>query len=277
MPMNQAKKLLQNNYIRGVLIAVIVLVLFVAAGFGYAFASTPGNIRNPGFEHLHFRMQLMVNGKAENFAGKQYQQGYAADNCNAALTLNPIHFHDNKDQFVHIHWANITGGQVLKYYGWNEIGGTDGLMGYRFDTFPNLVAVPIHGPALPKLPKDAKFYVYTGDQNSYKQRDYQDFLHTDLETFFNKQSTIQQKDSLSLLDKLFPKASAQDMTGMEGMDMTDTTKQVQSVTHTQDELKRLNNVIGSVVIFVQKDKPTDQQIKAKFDNLLPVSESACAG
>jgi hypothetical protein len=49
------------------------------------------------------------------------------------------------------------------------------------------------------------------------------------------------------------------------------------VTHTQEELKRLNNVIGNVVIFVQKDKPTDQQIKAKFDHLIPVSESACAG
>jgi len=277
--MNYVKRVLKNKYSRSALLGLTVLVLFVSSGFGYAYASSPATIRDPQFEHLHFRMQVLVKGKAVNFADKKFQEGYAGDNCNAALTTHPIHFHDNKDQFVHIHWANITGGQVLKYYGWNETGGNDGLLGYRFDKFPNAVAVPIHGKALPKMPADAKVYVYTGDEANYKQRDYQDFLNQDLERFFDTESTIKQEDSLSLVDKLFPRAAAH---GTETHDKTimapaDGSKQVQSVSHTQEELERLNNVIGSVVMFVQKDKPTDQQVKDRFSKLEPVSESSCAG
>ena len=45
----------------------------------------------------------------------------------------------------------------------------------------------------------------------------------------------------------------------------------------EEKLTRINNMIGNVVIFVQKDKPTDQQIKERFNDLEPLSDSTCGG
>lgn len=247
----------------GVLGCLVILGgLFVL----YAYFSTPASIRKPAFQHYHFRMQLLVDGKAVNFAGKSFQVPVGHDVCNADLTKQPIHFHDGKDQMVHIHWDGITGGQVLKYYGWNYVGGMHGTLGTRFDSFPKLVNVPIHGNALPQIKDGDKFYVYVGDGRNYKEKSFDDFTHQDLEVFFGKKSNLPSEDGTSLLDKLFPKAYA------HGSEAHDTISPM-----AQEELKKLNNLLGNVVIFVQKDKPTDQQIKDRFDHLEPLSLSSCAG
>lgn len=242
---------------------VVLAGLFVL----YAYTSTPAAIRKPAFQHYHFRMQILADGKAVNFAEKEYQVVAGKDVCAADLTKQPIHFHDNKDQMVHIHWDGMTGGLVLKYYGWNYVGGLHGTLGTRFDTFPKLINVPIHGNALPQVKDGDKFYVYVGDENGYKEKSFNDFLHKDLEDFFNKKSNLPTDEATSFLDKLFPKAYAH---GSEAHD--DTTAGT-----SQEELKKINNLIGNVVIFVQKDKPSDKQIKDRFDHLTPLSLSTCAG
>ena len=43
----------------------------------------------------------------------------------------------------------------------------------------------------------------------------------------------------------------------------------------EEELTRINNVIGNVVIFAQEKEPTKEQIKARFDNLVPLHDSTC--
>ena len=242
---------------------VILAGLFVA----YAYVSTPATVRKPAFQHYHFRMQVLVDGKAVNFAEKAYQVPVGHDVCNADLTKQPIHFHDHKDQMVHIHWDGMTGGLVLKYYGWNYVGGLHGTLGMRFDSFPKLVNVPIHGNTLPQVKDGDKFYVYTGDENGYKEKSFDDFLHKDLEDFLGKKSNLPTDDGTSFLDKLFPKAYAH---GDEAHDNT-------TAGTSQEELKKINNLLGNVVIFVQKDKPTDKQIKDRFDHLAPLSLSTCAG
>lgn len=260
--MKNIPSFLKNKFIRGGLLGIAVVLVAVLSGSAYAYTSTPAAIRNPKFEHLHFRMQIINGDKAVNFAGKGFQAGYAKDNCNADLTKSPIHFHDGKDQFVHIHWKDITGGQVLKYYGWNRIGGTDGLMGFRADD--NMKAVPIHGRALPS-PASETMYIYAGDQEKYAKKDVDTFLKQDLESFFNKDSNVKSDDT-ALLNRLFPKAAAH---GDEAHGDTP---------HGDDaELKRINNLIGNVVIFVQDKAPTDNEIKARFDALEPLTDSACAG
>jgi hypothetical protein len=45
----------------------------------------------------------------------------------------------------------------------------------------------------------------------------------------------------------------------------------------EEHLAQLNDVVGNVVIFAQKDKPTDQQVKDRFTHLIALPESACAG
>jgi hypothetical protein len=268
-----SKRLIGKRVRIGLAVA-IALALIPLSYAGYVYADSQAVVRDPKLEHYHFRMQILVNGKAENFSTKAYQTGYAKDQCNANLPEQPIHFHDNKDQFTHIHWEGMTGGMVMKYYGWNFIGGMDNALGYKLDNLKDPQKVTTHGNYLPAVPKDANFYVYTGDENGYKERSFDDWKNQDLETFFNTTSNFPAHDinkgKTSLLDKIFPKASAHggEDDGNDGEAGEETE---------QEKLTRINNLIGNVVIFVQQDKPTDQQIKDRFNDLEPLTDSTCGG
>lgn len=259
----------------GLIIASIVAALAVAYS-GYIYASSPAVVRDPKLEHYHFRMQILVSDKAEDFGSQNYQTGYAKDQCNANLPEQPIHFHDNKDQFTHIHWEGMTGGMVMKYYGWNYIGGINNALGYKLNDLGDIQKVTTHGNYLPEVPKDAKFYVYTGDENGYKARDFNDWKSQDLEEFFGTTSNSPAHDinknggeQASLINQLFPTASAHGTaTDSDGDDGAETEEQ---------KLTRINNLLGNVVIFAQKDAPTDQQIKDRFNNLDPLTDSTCGG
>ncbi len=269
-----AKSWYKRRYIKIIAILVAVLMLLSVSYAGYIYAASPEVIRQPKFEHYHFRTQILVNGKAENFAEQKYQKGYVKDQCNASLPEQPIHFHDNKDQFTHIHWEGMTGGMVMKYYGWNFIGGIDNALGYKLDNLKDIQKVNTHGNFLPAVPDDAKFYIYTGDENGYKEKSFEDWKTQDLEQFFGATSNSPAHElnnqKTSLLDGLFPKASAHggEADGNDGEPGEETEKQ---------KLTRINNMIGNVVIFVQKDKPSNQQIKDRFNDLEPLSDSTCGG
>ena len=258
-------------------LAVAIAIALIPLSYaGYVYAASPVVVRDPKLEHYHFRMQILVNGKAEDFSTKAYQTGYAKDQCNANLPEQPIHFHDNKDQFTHIHWEGMTGGMVMKYYGWNYIGGMNNALGYKLDNLKDPQKVTTHGNYLPTVPKDANFYVYTGDENGYKERSFNEWKDQDLETFFNTTSNFPAHDinngKTSLLDKVFPKAYA------HGDEDHSTTNATTADTETEEQkLTRINNLVGNVVIFAQKDKPTDQQIKDRFNDLEPLTDSTCGG
>lgn len=254
---------------------VIALLLIPISYAGYVYAFSPDTIRNPKLEHYHFRMQILVNGKAEDFGSKAYQIGYAKDQCNANLPEQPIHFHDSKDQFTHIHWEGMTGGMVMKYYGWNYIGGMDNALGYKLDNLSDIQKVTTHGNYLPTAPKDATFYIYTGDETGYKLRSFDEWKNQDLEEFFGTTSNfpahkINKGEQVGWLDALSPTAYAHggENDGNDGEPGEETE---------QEKLTRINNLIGNVVIFVQKDVPSDQQIKERFHNLAPLTDSTCGG
>ena len=57
---------------------------------------------------------------------------------------------------------------------------------------------------------------------------------------------------------------------MPGMNMT-------SQPQTEQELTELNHVVGNIVIFAQKDRPTNQQVKDRFAHLVPLPQSTCGG
>jgi hypothetical protein len=140
---------------------------------------------------------------------------------------------------VHIHWAGITGGILLKDYGWNLIGGPSGTLGYKFSGFKMPVAVPIHGHALPLDSTGDHYYVYTGIAGNFHQRNWTDFMHQDLKSFFAG-TPVLASDS--------EKGPAQ-----------------------------LNDVVGNAVIFVQKIPPSNDQVKARFQHLNPLPTSSCSG
>lgn len=274
---SQTKRQQLSSYLkRHLKLICFILALFVIGAVAYAsylFVVSPSVVRNPKLEHYHFRMQILVNGKAENFAEDKYQQDYTKDQCTANLPEQPIHFHDKKDQFTHIHWEGMTGGMVMKYYGWNYIGGINKALGYKLDNLKEIQRVNTHGDFLPAVPDDAQFYIYAGDGNSYTQKTFDDWKNQDLEQFFGDTSNFpahQQNKQTSLLDRVFPKVSAHG--GVE--DGNDGEPGEESE---EEKLTRINNMIGNVVIFVQKNKPTDQQIKDRFNDLEPLSDSTCGG
>jgi hypothetical protein len=250
--------------------ASIVAALAVLAGgtYGYLYASTPEHIRKPTYQHYHFRTQILVDGKAVDFSKDEFQkETVASTTCSAAVGGIPIDFHDKMDQLTHVHWNGMTGGEFLKYFGWNFTGGSDETLGRRYDAGVMPQSVKIYGKLLPALPDKTSYFVYVGDKDSYQQKSWDDFLNQNLETFFGKKSNIGHSEEVTtdtVLDWLFPKVYAHG----EVMDEHPSSK-------SEEELTRINNVIGNVVIFAQEKEPTKEQIKARFDNLVPLHDSTC--
>lgn len=247
----------------------VAVILALTAVFIYLvpYVSTPEHIRRPALEHLHFRTQIVVDGQAVDFSHDRFQQPETGS-CSEAVSKTPIDFHDNLDQMTHIHWKSMTGGELLKYYGWNEVGGQSESLGYRFDQGAMPVSVPIHGKVLPEVPITDAFYVYIGNENSYQRKDWNDFLHQDFEAFFGKKSNLNITASLNWLDGLlFKRAAAHGgiNDGHEGDEPT------------AEELQQINNLIGNVVIFVQPDEPSSLEVKDRFKNLVPLQNSTCGG
>lgn len=248
--------------------AILVIIIVISVGFyAAAYTLTPQNIKNPQHDHYHFRLQILLNGEAVDFSKDNFQKEYTPDLCTDNLTEDPIHFHDNRDQFVHIHWEGVTGGQLLKFYGWNEIGGIPGTLGFALSDLRNINNVGIHGNLLPQRPEGINYYVYTGDENGYIEKSWQDFIEQDLEVFFGKSYDDQGKNT-SFLDFIIRPAIAH---GHE-----ESTHEAE-LEKTSEELEQINTLVGNVVIFAQTGRPTDEQIKARFNNLVPLAESVCAG
>lgn len=252
-------------------VGVLAALLIVFGGYyGYLYASTPSHIRNPQFEHYHFRTQIVVDNEPVDFSRDEFQTE-TPGTCSADPGGTPVDFHDKMDQMTHIHWDGMTGGEFLKYYGWNFIGGSDDNLGRRYDDgFMPTHSVDRYGDFLPDIPENSNFYVYIGDGDGYERKDWNDFLEQDLEEFFGKKSNLSQDEQTSLLEKIFfPKAYAHG--GM--MD----THEDEDSNKSEEELKRINNLIGNVVIFVQNDEPTAEQITERFNDLVPLHDSTCGG
>lgn len=249
------------------LVGVTGLLLIAGGIYGYVYASTPAHIRKPTFQHYHFRTQILVDGKAVDFSKDEFQKDTGTSTtCSAAVGSAPIDFHDKMDQLTHVHWNEMTGGEFLKDFGWNYIGGSDDVLGRRYDDGLKPSPVKIYGKLLPTAPEKSNFYVYTGDKEDYQQKNWNDFLSQDLESFFGKKSNIGHSDEVSfnVSDWLFPKAYAHG----EVMDEHDSSK-------SEEELTRINNLVGNVVIFAQKDEPSKEQVQERFNNLVPLHESSC--
>lgn len=253
--------------VKALLLVLALLLTGVVTLAAYVFVVSPMAIIRPKLEHAHMRMQLVVDGEAIDFADQKYQSTYQKGSCSADIPDSPIHFHDNKNQFVHLHWKGMTGGLLLKNYGWDMIGGPNKLLGYRLDALPVVESVKTHESMLPKLKEEDTFWVYTGDENDYKERSFDDFVRQDLETFFGTKSSIN-TDEVSIIDTLFPRALAHD--GSHGYGEL-------NEENTEEELQRMNNLLGNVVVFVQEDKPSDQQITRQFNSLEPLTDSTCGG
>jgi hypothetical protein len=199
-------------------IFILTICLSLLIGISYStlrFGLSKDNVSFPKKDHSHFRIKYIFNGQEENFGSPRYQTDYAKDICDGSLTESPLHFHDNKPDYQHMHWARMTGGQFLKFYGLNKIGGLDSLMGFKLDSLPSITQVPIYGDHLPEPRSGDQFWIYTGLQNqdnswTTKQRTLDELTNQDFETFFGKESQerkdIEKYGVLNILKPLQSKA-----------------------------------------------------------------------
>ena len=238
------------------ILACIVLLVGVTGFFGwraYTHARAYGHIENPRVAHHHFGLKLLQDGELVDFSEPQYQEEYVKGQCSAELTETPIHFHDGVGDIVHIHWANIRGGEVLKYYGLNLIDDRREL-GTREDTGD---VVDIRGDLIPAS-ESQTYWVYTGSATDYQSREMEEFLPQDLETFFGRQSSLS--------------------THKHGFDVIHVQAQESDPdTPSQEELEDIQNYLGQVVIFNQDTAPEEQEITEHFESFTPLSPSVCGG
>jgi hypothetical protein len=295
MPKVKFKKLV-------IIVSSLLLFVLICLGVGYytlVYALTPASIRDPKPEHLHFRMQIVTDEKNTDFSDPKFQEVYSPGSCSFTLTQTPIHFHDKKDQIVHIHWTNITGGQVLKYYGIDPDGNLlmKDKMGYRLESgkfWPE--KIPTSGKPFGEnvnkewfVEKGYKIYVYSGEKESFTKRPTQDFMNKNVEDFFGKKSIVTGSNSNFDIWNLFSvPVLADDSSHNSGSNTKDVSLPVQAhdskantfsgtKEHTEEELKEINNLIGNVVIFIQKEEPSREEVQERFDRLVELSPSVCGG
>lgn len=270
MPKVKFKKL-------AIIISSFLLVVSIGVGIYYytlVYVLTPPSIRDPKPEHLHFRMQVVVDGKNTDFSESKFQESYSPGSCNFSITETPIHFHDKKDQIVHIHWTNMTGGQVLKYYGIDPEGNflMKDTMGYKLEKdnfWPKKIATfgKPFGENIEKewfVENNYKIYVYSGEKDSFSKRPTQDFMNKTVEDFFGKKSIVTGSNDKFDIRNLFS-VSVSAHNGENGTE------------HSEEELKEINNLVGNVVIFIQKEEPGREEVQERFDNLVELSPSVCGG
>lgn len=270
----ETKNISQLKRIGLPLVAVVTALLILSGGFyGYLYASTPSHLRYPEYEHYHIRTQIVADGELVDFSRSEFQEDYDATTCSADITGQPVDFHDDQDQMAHVHWRGISGGEFLKFYGWNLLGGDDSSLGKRYDQgMMNAQSIEVAGNLLPQLKDDTNFYVYIGDKDNYEQKDWEEFLGQDLEEFMGKKSYLNTSDEASynpfglFTQKAFAHGNEVD-------------EHAEPVDGENDEarLERINNLLGNVVIFAQSEEPTTEQVKERFNNLTPLHDSVCGG
>lgn len=254
-------------FVAGLLLLILVIVVGLR---GYQFASTPDAIRQPTVDHYHFRTQIFYDGQPINFADQKYQETYDGGQCSANLPDTPIHFHDNTDQMTHIHWNGMTGGLFLKYYGLNLVGGPDDKLGYRFDkSYLKPQPVSIQTDSLANVPYGHDIFVFIKTDDGFKEKSIFEFLEQDLEVFFEKRSNLG-SSSGNWYDWFLPKAQAH---ASEDHGSEVTTEFIPE----KVDLQKLNNLIGDVAIYVQQDRPSDEEVTNAFNNLIELSETTCGG
>jgi hypothetical protein len=281
-----------SKYTKIFLTLFIIVILLPLFAYSFVrFGLSQDNISYPAKDHAHFRLQYIYRGKMENFADAKYQTPYDKGQCDASLAKEPIHLHDNKNQVIHLHWARITGGEILKNYGLNLIGGQDDKLGYQLYELTKfkITPAPIFGKVLPQPENADKLWVYSGEKDAFKLRSLEEFKNQDLEKFFGatSQERLDQEkygEKISFFDSIKVLGHGDGLDDIENKKLVNnstpttlTTSTSSQAPKTEEELKQINNLLGNVVIFVQTNEPTQDQVKKQFDMLEPLSLSTCGG
>lgn len=263
-----------KNFLLWLSLAVVLIVMPVLVFIARVYSTTPANLRRPQTANHYFRLQVVVEGETVDFGQSPYQDPGLQTQCGDSLAQRPLYASSGLDQIIHVRWAGIRGGDVLKYYGINNLGSQDGFLGYRLDESVRPQKIDILGNFLPLPEEDSEYWVYTNDPAGvilYRNRTIDDFNLLDLETFLDKKSTLtQSREDEAEKDRWFDPvitAFAQDEIAEDPAEST-------SEEDEEEELPQ--DFLGDIVIFVQEDQPEIEEIIDRFENVVELPNIRCS-
>jgi hypothetical protein len=244
-------------------IAVSTIVL--AAYFIFNAVISRPHLNNPVPTFYQLRMQLVIDNNMVNFSENSFQVSSNDETCSETITKEPFYVAKNKSQLIKVRWEGLTGGEIIKYFGLNYIGGFDDILGFRFDAFPAVSKINTHGKNLNIPKKEDNMYIYKGNRLDYTKVTTQDFLYKDLELILKKSKIRQKHDENKVnrwFDNIFVSAEGNNEISLQPQ-------------YTDGQLNEINDLIGNIVVFIQDQEPTSDQVADRFANLEPLDANAC--
>ena len=185
-------------------------------------------------------------------------------NCNLVVTEKPFYLDKDKKNVVQVRWEGMTGGELLKYYGFNYLSGLNDLIGVQYRGPFDIK--PIRPLSISKPTASDILYVYTGSGKDFKLLNSQNFLYQDLENTLKKSRlrTKREKES-SKLTLYTISVSGEESLGLALKPQL-----------TDGQLNDINNILGSLEIFIQQDAPSNTDIINSFNSMERLSSESCS-
>ena len=185
-------------------------------------------------------------------------------NCGLAVTEKPFYLDKDKKNVVQVRWEGMTGGELLKYYGFNYLSGLNDLIGVQYRGPFDIK--PVRPLAVSKLTSSDLLYIYSGSDKDFKLLNSQNFLYQDLENTIKKSRlrTKREKESSKLI---------LDTISVSGEESSGLTLEPQL---TEGQLNDINNIVGSLAIFIQRDTPSNTDVINSFNSMERLSSESCS-
>jgi hypothetical protein len=222
------------------------------------FVSRP-YFNNPQFTNYHLRLQLVYDGQLIPFTNQNIQEINEFKVCDLSLLTKPIYQNSFNSELFQVNWEGITGGEILKYYGLNLVGGSDNTLGYRFSGLSKPQAIETLKGISVKPTKQQKTFVYQNRQDGYTKIDPLDFLFKDIEVVVKK-SNIRLQREQSQPNNFF---------GIKTLAQSE--KPVVQQQEFESNLSLDYDLIGNVVVFVEDSEPSEDRIIDRFNNFIPLN------
>lgn len=270
-----------GRFLRVAIVLLILALVAIVLPLAALWRNTPAAILRPRADHYHFRWLLAVEGELVDFSTGNFQMPTGGDTCSAALATEPFHFHDGVGQWVHVHWADLTGESLLKYYGWDFGGELPGLLGMRIDLLEQF-QWPVVATSAAQLPQPRptvnNLYIYIVPFGGRAER------------VLTNQFRLSE-----LADTFAGVASSQGLptAGAEREQLPGFLKTVRAHTNTVNQTKSLPlsaarsrdlpqlpagfETPGDILMFVQPDEPSAAQIQQQLQKVVAIPDSGCSG
>ncbi len=215
----------------------------------------------PQYEYAHIRLRVFVEGTeidvGNNPNGTRLFQGA----CSAVLQKEPLATILKDPHSIRLMWKGVKLQDVFTYLGLRD---TD-FFGYVFSPSFGVKKIPLEAKSIIVAPEATPRFLFIRTGEGYIEREISDWFGKSIEDVFGRSSQIR-------LSWYTPNiASAHEEEGEINTSSTDPLVILQE----QEEARRLNNVLGEGVLFIQHSRPENDQIQRAFDTFPLLSGSLC--